>query len=71
MALDLTAFGNAVQRLRDGLARHHREPDDEQLRDGLIQRVEFAYELAIRLYGAGCSRRRHHPMRSRHCPSPS
>src|SRR5579863_7941993 len=46
MALDLTSLGNAVARLREGLARHQREPSDEQLRDGLIQRFEFTYELA-------------------------
>jgi nucleotidyltransferase substrate binding protein (TIGR01987 family) len=30
------------------LARHRREPDDEQLRDGLIQRFEFTYEQSHR-----------------------
>lgn len=35
-------------RLREGLARHLREPADEQLRDGLIQRFEYTYELAHR-----------------------
>lgn len=49
MTLDLTSFENAVQRLREGLARHHREPLDEQLRDGLIQRFEFTYELAHKI----------------------
>jgi nucleotidyltransferase substrate binding protein (TIGR01987 family) len=38
-----------VQRLREGLARHEREPKDEQLRDGLIQRFEFAYELSHKM----------------------
>src|SRR5712692_11272434 len=48
MALDITSLDNAVQRLREGLARHQREPADEQLRDGLIQRFEFTYELSHR-----------------------
>jgi hypothetical protein len=38
MKLDITSLGNAVRRLREGLARYEREPVDEQLRDGLIQR---------------------------------
>jgi nucleotidyltransferase substrate binding protein (TIGR01987 family) len=45
MTFDLSSLGNAVARLREGLARHRREPADEQLRDGLIQRFEFTYEL--------------------------
>ena len=48
MTLHITALGNAVDRLREGLARHLREPSDEQLRDGLIQRFEFTYELSHR-----------------------
>lgn len=42
------SLANAVARLREGLARHRREPEDEQLRDGLIQRFEFTYELSHR-----------------------
>ena len=49
MALDPTALGNAVRRLREGLARHRHEPMDDQLRDGLIQRFEFTYELGQRV----------------------
>lgn len=45
MSLDISSLRNAVQRLREGLARHQGEPLDEQLRDGLIQRFEFTYEL--------------------------
>jgi hypothetical protein len=41
MKLDTTSLGNAIRRLREGLARHEGEPRDEQLRDGLIQRFEF------------------------------
>jgi nucleotidyltransferase substrate binding protein (TIGR01987 family) len=45
MTLDPSALENAVRRLREGLARCAAEPNDEQLRDGLIQRFEFTYEL--------------------------
>ena len=49
MLLDVAPLSNAVQRLREGLARHNAEPHDEQLRDGLIQRFEFTYELSHRM----------------------
>jgi nucleotidyltransferase substrate binding protein (TIGR01987 family) len=49
VALDPAALSNAVRRLREGLVRHRGEPTDEQLRDGLIQRFEFTYELGQRL----------------------
>jgi nucleotidyltransferase substrate binding protein (TIGR01987 family) len=49
MKLDTTSLGNAVQRLREGLARHERERSDEQVRDGLIQRFEFTYELSHKM----------------------
>jgi len=38
-----------VQRLREGLARYEREPKDEQICDGLIQRFEFTYELTHKM----------------------
>ena len=47
--LDISALVNAVARLQEGLQRHRGEPADEQLRDGLIQRFEFTYELAHRV----------------------
>jgi nucleotidyltransferase substrate binding protein (TIGR01987 family) len=47
--LDIGPLVNAVQRLQEGLDRHQREPGDEQLRDGLIQRFEFTYELSHRM----------------------
>jgi nucleotidyltransferase substrate binding protein (TIGR01987 family) len=47
--LDISALVNAVARLQEGLERHRREPRDEQLRDGLIQRFEFTYELSHRM----------------------
>lgn len=47
--LDISPLANAVERLREGLERHRREPGDEQLRDGLIQRFEYTYELSHRM----------------------
>ena len=47
--LDISPLISAVDRLREGLERHRREPGDEQLRDGLIQRFEFTYELSHRV----------------------
>jgi nucleotidyltransferase substrate binding protein (TIGR01987 family) len=49
VTLDLTPLGNAVARLAEGLQRHARTPEDDQLRDGLIQRFEFTYELSHRM----------------------
>jgi nucleotidyltransferase substrate binding protein (TIGR01987 family) len=47
--LHINPLANAIDRLSEGLARHRREPGDEQLRDGLIQRFEFTYELCHRM----------------------
>ena len=49
MSLDVTSLGNAVRRLREGLERYKREPTDEQIRDGLIRRLEFTYELTHKM----------------------
>ena len=49
MALDLTPLGNAVDRLREGLARYLSDISDTQIRDGLIQRFEFTYELSHKM----------------------
>ena len=48
-SLDIGPLERAIARLSEGLQRHHQSPDDEQLRDGLIQRFEFTYELSHRL----------------------
>ncbi len=47
--IDITPLARAVGRLREGLERHQREPGDEQVRDGLIQRFEYTYELSHRM----------------------
>lgn len=38
-------FERAIQRLEEGLARYEADTTDTQIRDGLIQRFEFTYEL--------------------------
>jgi len=47
--LDFSALTNAVSRLDAGLARHLSEPLDSQLRDGLVQRFEFTYEISHKM----------------------
>lgn len=49
MSLDLTPLNNAVHRLDEGLARYQAETSDIQIRDGLIQRFEFTYELSHKM----------------------
>ncbi len=46
MPIDFTSLVNAVARLEEGLARCLKDPADSQIRDGLIQRFEFTYDLA-------------------------
>ena len=46
--LDLSPLVNARRRLADALTRCDLDKQDELLRDGLIQRFEFTYELAHR-----------------------
>lgn len=45
MTLDISGFERAITRLSEGLARYQRDVTDEQIRDGLIQRFEFTYDL--------------------------
>ena len=49
MVLDLTAFQRALKKLNEGLVRYQSDITDEQIRDGLIQRFEFTYELAHKM----------------------
>ena len=49
MKLDTTSLDKAIERLREGLLRHQREPNDEQVRDGLIQRFEFTSSVSSSL----------------------
>ncbi len=49
MNLDLTSFSKAVERLSEGLIRYRQEVTDTQIRDGLIQRFEFTYEISHKM----------------------
>jgi nucleotidyltransferase substrate binding protein (TIGR01987 family) len=47
--LDLTPLCNAISRLREGWERYRRDITDTQIRDGLIQRFEFTYEISHKM----------------------
>lgn len=47
--LDLTSLDNALQRLAEGIARYEQDTTDTQIRDGLIQRLEFSYEISHKM----------------------
>jgi nucleotidyltransferase substrate binding protein (TIGR01987 family) len=49
MALIFAPLKNAVARLREGLVRYRLDETDGQIRDGLIQRFEFTYELSHKM----------------------
>ena len=47
--LDLSPLLNAVNRLAEGLTRYEMDIADTQIRDGLIQRFEFSYEISHKI----------------------
>lgn len=49
MALDFSTLLNAIDRLAEGLARWKQDLSDTQIRDGLIQRFEFTYDLSHKM----------------------
>ena len=49
MPLDFSTLFNAIDRLEEGLTRYLRDTGDAQIRDGLIQRFEFTYDLAHKM----------------------
>ena len=49
MSLEFSPLKNAVQRLEEGLARYEADPSDIMVRDGLVQRFEFTYELSHKM----------------------
>lgn len=49
MKLDIMPLINAVARLQEGLIRYQQDTADDQIRDGLIQRFEFTYEISHKM----------------------
>jgi len=49
MTLDLVPFARAITRLDEGWQRYQQDTRDLQIRDGLIQRFEFTYEICIKM----------------------
>ena len=49
MTLDLSSLQNAILRLNEGIQRYDQDTSDTQIRDGLIQRFEFTYELSHKM----------------------
>ncbi|WP_386688732.1 nucleotidyltransferase substrate binding protein [Lonepinella sp. MS14437] len=47
--LDFSPLINAIERLKEGLIRYQTDISDIQIRDGLIQRFEFTYELSYKM----------------------
>lgn len=47
--LDISPLSKAIQRLDEGLKRYQTDISDTQIRDGLIQRFEFTYELSHKM----------------------
>ena len=43
--LDLTSLEKALISLQKAIERYGREPDDEEIRDSVIQRFKYSYEL--------------------------
>lgn len=46
---DPSAFEKAIRRLDEGMQRYQQDATDTQIRDGLIQRFEFTYELSHKM----------------------
>ncbi|MDP4529189.1 nucleotidyltransferase substrate binding protein [Alkalimonas delamerensis] len=46
MPLDIQPLLNAIERLHEGLQRYQQDIRDIQIRDGLVQRFEFTYEIS-------------------------
>ncbi|MDX3772610.1 nucleotidyltransferase substrate binding protein [Chromatiaceae bacterium AAb-1] len=49
MTLDITPLQKAISRLEEGWQRYQQDITDIQIRDGLIQRFEFTYELSHKI----------------------
>lgn len=49
MTLDITSLIKAITRLEEGLLVYQSDPGETIIRDGLVQRFEFTYEIAHKM----------------------
>lgn len=49
MKLDFSSFKKAIKSLDKAIVRTQKAPNDEELRDAVIQRFEYTYELAWKM----------------------
>lgn len=49
MSLDINPLLNAIGRLQEGWQRYKQDISDIQIRDGLVQRFEFTYEISHKM----------------------
>lgn len=49
MSLDISPLLNAIARLQEGLQRYQQDISDIQIRDGLVKRFEFTYEISHKM----------------------
>ncbi len=49
VVLDISPLENAIARLGEGMARYEHDVSDTQIRDGLMQRFEFTYEISHKM----------------------
>lgn len=49
MSLDISPLRNAIARLQEGWQRYQLDISDIQIRDGLVQRFEFTYEISHKM----------------------
>lgn len=49
MTLDLAPLHKMIARLEEGLLRYQLDVSDTQIRDGLVQRFEFTYEISRKM----------------------
>ena len=49
MTLDISALDRAIARLEEAMVIYHQDTTQSLIRDGLVQRLEFTYEISHRL----------------------
>ena len=49
MKLDLSSLKKAIESLTKAISRSLKEPEDEEVRDAVIQRFEYTYELCWKM----------------------